>query len=265
MGSDLRERGCVLIVYDYLLKTRKIKGAGFLMLLDPDRVDLDRLPAQIIASVKSGVDAFLVGTSLMMTKNTSHIIRTIKQVTEVPTILFPGNSLQITPDVDAIMFLSLISGRNPNYLISEQVKGAPLVRLHGIEPIPTGYILVESGRRTSVEYISDTRPVPRDKPDIAKVHALAGEYLGMKMIYLEAGSGAEMSVPDEMISEVADYISRPLIIGGGIESPEEAHRKVMSGAAFVVVGNHFEKTHSEELMSEFADAIHVRAEMEVKP
>jgi len=229
------------------------------MLLDPDRVNLDRLPSLISDSAEAGVDAFLVGTSLLMTENTSHVIRTVKQMTEIPAILFPGNSLQIVPEADAILFLSLISGRNPHYLITEQVKGAPLIKSYGIEPIPTGYMLIESGRHTSVEYISDTQPVPRDKSDIAKVHALAGEYLGMKLIYLEAGSGAEITVPDEMIADVTDYISRPVIVGGGIQSPETAQGKVISGASFVVVGNHFEKLLSKEQTAEFADAIHVGA------
>jgi phosphoglycerol geranylgeranyltransferase len=254
-----------MIVYDYLVKTSRRKGAGFMMLLDPDRVNLDQLPSLINNSADAGVDAFLVGTSLLMTENTAHVIETIKQMTEIPAILFPGNSLQIVPEADAILYLSLISGRNPHYLITEQVKGAPLIRSYGIEPIPTGYMLIESGRHTSVGYISDTQPMPRDKPDIAKVHALAGEYLGMKLVYLEAGSGAETTVPDEMISEVTDYITRPVIVGGGIQSPEEAQSKVESGASFVVVGNHFEKLLSKALTSEFADAIHVGAGTEVTP
>lgn len=240
-----------------------IKQAGFLMLLDPDRIDPNSVHSLAATSAESGVDAFLVGTSLLMSENTSDVIKAIKEVTEIPAILFPGNWLQITPEADAILYLSLISGRNPDYLITEQVRGAPLVKSQGIEPIPTGYILVESGKQTSVEYISDTHPVPRDKYDIAKVHALAGEYLGMKMIYLEAGSGAKESVPDGMVTEVSEYISRPVIVGGGIVSPDEANRKVMAGASFVVIGNHFEKEQSGSLISEFADAIHVRTASEV--
>jgi phosphoglycerol geranylgeranyltransferase len=254
-----------LIVYDYLLKTARIKQAGFLMLLDPDRIDPDRVPMLAIKSAEAGVDAFLIGTSLMMSESTSQVVSAIKKSTELPAILFPGNWLQVTTEADAILFLSLISGRNPDYLIAEQVKGAPLVKTHGIEPIPTGYILVESGKQTSVQYISNTHPIPRDKPDIAKVHALAGEYLGMKLIYLEAGSGACESVPDEIVSQVSEYITRPVIVGGGIISPDEANRKVIAGASFVVVGNHFEKEQSGAMISEFADAIHVRTTSEVLP
>ncbi len=253
-----------MIVYDHLLKTRNLKGAGFLVLIDPDRVNADRLPSFVEQSVDAGVDAFLVGTSLLTDANASEIIKTIKRVSEIPAIIFPGSWRQIAPEADAILYLSLISGRNPDYLISEQVKGAPAVKACGIEAIPTGYILVDSGNRTSVEFMSNTLPIPRDKPDIAKVHALAGEYLGMKLIYLEAGSGAKESVPDEMVEEVTEYISRPVIVGGGIECPEEAHSKVISGASFVVIGNHFEKESSWDMLSEFADAVHVRSSMGVE-
>lgn len=247
------------------MKVSRAKQAGFLMLIDPDRVNVDRLPSFIRTATEAGVDAFLVGTSILMTENTSLVVDQIKKSTEIPAILFPGSWLQIDAKADAILFLSLISGRNPDFLITEQVRGAPLIKSYGIEPIPTGYILVESGRRTSVEYISGTHPVPRDKPDIAKAHALAGEYLGMKFIYLEAGSGAESTVPDDTVSEVVDYISRPVIVGGGITSPEIARKKVIAGASFVVVGNHFESSNSADLIREFADAIHVRASSEVLP
>jgi phosphoglycerol geranylgeranyltransferase len=253
-----------LIVYDYLLKVRATKGAGFLMLLDPDRVDLDRLPSLANDAAEGGVDAFLVGTSLLTTNNTVHVVDTIKRVTDVPAIIFPGNSLQMVPKADAVLFLSLISGRNPHYLITEQVKGTPQIKNYGIEPIPTGYMLIESGKHTSVQYMSDTQPIPRDKPDIAKVHALAGEYLGMKLIYLEAGSGAEMTVPDEMVTEVSEYISRPVVVGGGIHSPQDAHDKISAGASFVVIGNHFEESRSKSIIAEFSDAVHVGAKMEAE-
>ncbi len=248
-----------MIVYDYLLKTRNLKGAGFLVLIDPDRVDPDHLVPFVEQSVEAGVDAFLVGTSLLTDANASEIITTIKKTSEIPAIIFPGSWRQIAPEADAILYLSLISGRNPDYLISEQVKGAPAVKACGIEAIPTGYMLIDSGKRTSVEFMSSTLPIPRDKSDIAKVHALAGEYLGMKLIYLEAGSGAIESVPDKMVEEVTNYITCPVIVGGGIDSPEEAHSKVISGAPFVVVGNHFEKGSSRELLSQFAEAVHVRS------
>ena len=162
--------------------------------------------------------------------------------------------MQLTSYADAIFFMSLISGRNPNYLISEQVKAAPLIQKQGLEPIPTGYLLIDGGTQTSVSFISDTTPIPRDKYEIAWAHALAGQYLGMQLIYLEAGSGAEIPVPDPMISSVKKQVSVPIIVGGGIRSPETAQQKVEAGADFIVTGNVIEKDPS--LMSAFAEAIH---------
>lgn len=243
-------------VHDYLQGVVARSSAGFLILLDPDRVDLDSIHRLVSESTRRGVDGFLVGSSLLMSSQTHRLIREIKQHSDKPAILFPGNSLQVVPGADAILFLSLISGRNPQYLISEQVKGAPLVRELGIEPIPTGYMLIESGTGTSVEFVSDTKPIPRDKVDIAMAHALAGEYLGMKYIYLEAGSGALQTVPNEMISAVREYVSVPLIVGGGIHTPEEASEKARAGASFVVIGTHLESSSGYGVISEFADAIH---------
>jgi len=162
--------------------------------------------------------------------------------------------MQLTSHADAILFMSLISGRNPNYLISEQVKAAPLIQKQGLEPIPTGYLLIDGGTQTSVSFISNTTPIPRDKCEIAWAHALAGQYLGMQLIYLEAGSGAKTPVPDLMISSVKKQVSVPIIVGGGIRSPETARQKVEAGADFIVTGNVIEKDPS--LMSAFAEAIH---------
>ena len=164
--------------------------------------------------------------------------------------------MHLTPHADAILYISLISGRNPNYLIGEQVKAAPWIQRHGLTPIPTGYMLIEGGNRTAVEFMSGTIPIPRDKPDIAGPHALAAQYLGMQMVYLEAGSGATYPVPNEMIATVKAQISIPLIVGGGIRTPKIAAKKVAAGADFVVTGNVLEENGSFELMKEFADAVH---------
>ncbi|MCI0406804.1 MAG: geranylgeranylglyceryl/heptaprenylglyceryl phosphate synthase, partial [candidate division Zixibacteria bacterium] len=134
--------------------------------------------------------------------------------------------------------------------------GAPLVKKYGLEPIPTGYLLIESGKTTSVEYVSDTRPIPRDKPDIVCSHALAAEYFGMKLVYLEAGSGSATSVPDEVVSAVASFVTLPVIAGGGIKTPEAAAKKIRAGAKIVVAGNQFEKTDSRSFLTEFAAACH---------
>lgn len=244
-------------VLDYLLKVRDDKGAGFLLLLDPDRVPCDRMVAVAEAAGTHGVDAILAGGSMMTCGDFEDRMARIKRAASVPVILFPGNAHQITRHADGVLFLSLISGRNPNYLIEEQVRGAPLVKSYGLEAVPTGYILVESGAMTSVQYISGTAPIPRGKTDIAMAHALAARYLGMKLVYLEAGSGAVSPVPEEMITAVADYSELPIIVGGGIRHPQEALARVRAGASFVVVGTRLELEQDFGYMADMADAIHV--------
>jgi phosphoglycerol geranylgeranyltransferase len=169
-------------------------------------------------------------------------------------ILFPGSAIQVNKFADAILFLSLVSGRNPQYLIGEQVDGAPLIKSFGIEPIPTAYMLIESGAITSVQYVSQTLPIPADKPGIAQVHALAAEYMGMKLVYLEAGSGAPNPVPLGMISQVKEQISIPLIVGGGLTSPNQVQDAVTAGADFVVVGTALEFNPTTGFLKEMAGA-----------
>ena len=243
-------------VFQKLTKELKKKRGLFFLLLDPDRKPAVELAEQAKAAEKAGADAVLVGSSMLVNSQFDEAIAAIKKKISIPLILFPGNSNQIAPKADAILFLSLLSGRNPDFLIGEQVKGAPLVKKYGLEPIPTGYLLIESGKTTSVEYVSDTRPIPRDKPDIACSHALAAEYFGMKLVYLEAGSGSATSVPDELISAVASFVRLPVITGGGIKAPGEAAKKIRAGAKIVVAGNQFEKGDSSRLLAEFAAACH---------
>jgi putative glycerol-1-phosphate prenyltransferase len=157
------------------------------------------------------------------------------------------------------LFLSLVSGRNPDLLIGQHVRAAPAIKAVGLEPIPTAYMLVESGTLTTIEYISDTKPIPRQKPDIALAHALAAEYMGMRLVYLDGGSGAKEPVPTEMIRACYEYITLPLIVGGGIRSGEAAQAAVQAGASFVVVGNALEKTSGRSLLTELADAVHSAA------
>jgi putative glycerol-1-phosphate prenyltransferase len=180
----------------------------------------------------------------------------VKARVDIPVISFPGGASQVVPTADAILFLSLISGRNPELLIGEHVKAAPLIREYGVEAIPTGYMLIQSGTLTSVEFMSNTQPIPRNKVDIAIAHALAAEYLGMKLIYLETGSGAGASVPDEMVQAVVNYVSTPVIVGGGIRDPEEARAKVAAGASFVVTGSVVEDDHQR--LREFSQAVHAK-------
>lgn len=245
-----------MTLFEKLLRIKQDKGAGFFLLLDPDRNDAGHLTTLAGMAAHCGVDAILAGSSLVICAEFHDRLAEIKRATTLPVILFPGNSTQISPHADGILYLSLISGRNPQYLIEEQVRGAPLVKEYGLEPIPTGYMLIESGRPTSVAYVSGTAPIPRDKPEIARVHALAAGYMGMKTVYLEAGSGASEPVPVEMVAAVADYGGLPVIVGGGIRSPRQAEERVGAGASFIVVGNRLEGKPDPAAISDMADAIH---------
>jgi phosphoglycerol geranylgeranyltransferase len=243
-------------VYQTLLKIKQEKGAGFLVLLDPDRMSIPEIAGLARKSEEGGADGFLVGSSLLLSSRFDESIKQIRKNVKLPVIIFPGNANQVSKYADAILFLSLLSGRNPHLLIGEQVKAAPMIKEFGLEPIPTGYLIIESGKATSVQFMSDTQPIPKDKPDIAKAHALAAEYLGMKFVFLEAGSGAENPVPDLVVREIRDFISIPIIVGGGVREPDAAYRKVKCGASFVVIGNALEKDDSA--IREFADAIHTK-------
>ena len=243
---------CIL---KYLHKVLEKQNAGYLVLIDPEGCEAEKCAKLAREVERAGADAILLGGSLLTT-DLHPIAATLKSETALPVILFPGDSMHLTPHADAILYMSLISGRNPNYLIGEQVKAAPWIQRYGLQPIPTGYMLIEGGNRTAVEFMSGTVPIPRDKPDIAGPHALAAQYLGMQLVYLEAGSGAEFPVPNTMISNVKAQIEIPLIVGGGIRTPEIAADKVNAGADFVVTGNILEKSSSFELMKEFADAVH---------
>jgi len=246
-----------LSVYQQLLDVKSSKGAGYLVLVDPDRWTLDQVEGFIQKINASGADGIMVGSSLILGGETQLKMKKIHEVSALPVILFPGNINQLTPHVDAVYFLSVISGRNPQFLIGDQVQGAPLVRALGIEPISTAYMLIESGRVTTAEFVSGSKPIPRDKYEIAVAHALAAEYLGFKLIYLEAGSGAEQAVPVQMVHAVARNTTVPIIVGGGIATPEMAAALVKAGAAFVVTGNVLEDPDKAHLMEAFASAIHV--------
>ena len=178
-------------------------------------------------------------------------VKFIRDNYTVPVILFPGSNIQLSEYADAVLYLSLISGRNPEFLIGTQVLGAPIVKKMGLEAMSTGYMLVEGGRMSSAEFMSNSKPIPRDKQDIAVAHALAGEYLGMKFIYLEAGSGAICSVPETMVEEVTSLVNIPIIVGGGIRTPEDARHKVEAGASFVVTGNILENKKNISMIEEF--------------
>ncbi|RMD93755.1 MAG: geranylgeranylglyceryl/heptaprenylglyceryl phosphate synthase [Calditrichaeota bacterium] len=245
-------------VYEYLMGVVKRRGAGYIVLIDPDKLSKKQIIHLVENACSGGADAIFVGSSLILNSEFDGLVKVVKKASTLPVILFPGNTMQISRHADAILFLSLVSGRDPNYLIGEQVKAAPIIRHLGVEPISTGYMLIESGRMTSAEFMSNTRPIPRDKIDIAKATALAAEFLGMRLIYLEAGSGALHPVLPEMIREVTCYVKTPVIVGGGIRAAEEARARVEAGARFVVTGNILEKDSNRHLIPEIADAVHFK-------
>ena len=245
-------------IYNHLLNTIKEKGAAYLVLLDPDKLPEDKLGVFLKHCEKSGVDGFLVGGSLMVNGDFESFVEKVKINTNLPSIIFPGSITQISSFADAILFLSVVSGRNPEHLIGKHVLAAPSIKKSGIEPISTAYILVESGSTTTAVYMSGSLPVPRNKPEIAAATALASEYLGMKLIYLEAGSGADNSVPNEMIKAVSSQCTIPVVVGGGIRNPQTAREKVENGASIIVTGNYFEDENNWDLRKDFASSIHIK-------
>ena len=232
----------------------KKKGAGFIVLIDPDKKNDKNIDQLVENANQNGVDAIFVGGSIMMDGLYHKRVERIKSISEIPVILFPGGVNQINKHYDAMLFMSLLSGRNSHYLIGEQVIAAPIVKDYEIETIPTGYLLIDGGSPTSVEVVSGTKPLPSNRPDIIVSHALAAQFLGMELIYLEAGSGALNEVPEDVVKKVADEISIGLSVGGGIRTPEDANSIVNSGASFVVIGSAIEK--SAGLMKEFSSSIH---------
>ncbi|MBO5849342.1 MAG: geranylgeranylglyceryl/heptaprenylglyceryl phosphate synthase [Bacteroidales bacterium] len=238
-------------VYNRLSDTSKKK---FAVLIDPDKPTDEQIIEIVNKSVDAGVDFFFVGGSLLTTDSLDNCIKLIKKNCEIPVLIFPGNSLQISKWCDGFLLLSLISGRNAEMLIGRHVISAPYLKLYGNEIIPTGYMLIDGGKQTSVSYMSNTTPIPHDKDDIAMCTALAGEMLGLKVIYMDAGSGALEPVSPDMISKVKQTIEIPLIVGGGINTPEKAAAAAKAGADIVVVGNALEK--SADRLQEFADAVH---------
>ncbi len=220
----------------------KFSGSGrkqIAVLIDPDKNDAKSISQLVELSVQANIDYFFVGGSILHS-SMKECITEIKKLSHVPVVLFPGNVMQVCGLADAILFLSLISGRNPEFLIGHHVLAAPSLQKSGIEVIPTAYIIIENGKRTSVEYMSNTIPIPAEKNEIATATAMAGEMLGLKMTYLEAGSGASETVGLKMIAEVRKSISHPLIVGGGVRTPENASDIYRAGADLIVVGNALE-------------------------
>ncbi len=228
-------------IYNQILKNKSQGKKSLAILVDPDKIDFSKIDKLIRKILKHKADYVFIGGSLLQQNNFEKTIVNLKAKLNIPVVIFPGNNLQISSSADAILFLSLISGRNPEYLIGQHITAAPLLAQSGIEVISTGYILVENGKTTSVEYISNTKPIPRDKNDIAIATALAGQMLGMKMLYFEAGSGAKHRVPTKMINVISKNINIPIIVGGGIKTKKQMQKLFEAGADIIVVGTAFEQ------------------------
>lgn len=234
---------------------RKQGRKSIAVLVDPDKVeDAARLQHLINLASENCIDYFFVGGSLITTTNLAEVVRQIKENVTIPVVLFPGNSIQIEPTADALLFLSLISGRNPELLIGQHVIAAPIIRNTRLEVIPTGYMLINSGKTSSVAYISNTMPIPDDKYSLAACTAMAGEMLGLKTIYMDAGSGAEKEISARMVAGVRKAVSVPLIVGGGINTSRKAITALEAGADMIVVGNALEK--DPDLLIEVSEKIY---------
>jgi putative glycerol-1-phosphate prenyltransferase len=231
-------------IYSNILSKIENGSKQLAVLVDPDKVSGVEVGHMAEISQKCGVDYFFIGGSLLTNDNLDCCIENIRNHSSIPVVLFPGNTLQINSKADAILFLSLISGRNPEMLIGKHVVAAPYIRASKLEVIPTGYMLIESGKPTTALYMSNSTPIPSDKDDIAVCTALAGEMLGLKLIYADAGSGAERTVTPSMIRNLKKNISIPLIIGGGIRSAAKAKEIYEAGADIIVIGNAVEKNSS---------------------
>lgn len=241
-------------IYSQITDKKANGKKQFSVLIDPDKLDDAQVAHVAELAVKAGVDYFFIGGSLLINNSLDTCISRLKKETLIPVVLFPGNNMQLSYKADGILFLSLISGRNAEMLIGRHVIAAPYLRLSSLEIISTGYMLVESGRPTTVSYMSNSVPIPADKVDIACCTAMAGEMLGLKLIYMDAGSGALNPISEKMINGVSKSIEIPLILGGGIRTPELAETNCKAGADVIVIGNAIEKDAG--LINEIAAAIH---------
>jgi len=241
-------------IYNNILENKKANKKSFALLIDPDKQDKKQLISIIEKAKNAKTDYFFVGGSLLTHDSLDTCLNTLKEYSNIPVVLFPGNAMQVNEKADAILFLSLISGRNAEMLIGKQVITAPILKQSSLEVLPTGYMLVDSGKPTTVSYMSNTTPIPADKDAVAACTAMAGEMLGLQLIFMDGGSGAKKPISEQMITTVSKSVDAPLIIGGGISSGEKAIANCKAGADIVVVGNAIEE--DENLIAEIANAVH---------
>ena len=241
-------------LYQHFVKNKEQGQKSLAVLIDPDKVDNVKIDQLVSLSIEAKVDYLLVGGSLMISSNLDECIQQIKSLCDIPVVLFPGSPAQVSKYADAMLYLSLVSGRNAELLIGHHVVSAPFVKKSGLEIMPTGYMLIDGGAPTTVSYISNASPIPSDKNEIALCTAMASEMLGMKLIYMDAGSGAKRPITESMIQMVSANIEAPLIVGGGITDPEKAYLNCKAGADVIVIGNAIEK--DPILIKEMANAVH---------
>jgi len=241
-------------LYQHFVKNKQQGQKSLAVLIDPDKVDTEKIDQLVTLAVESKVDYFFVGGSLIISSNLDECIQQIKSTCNIPVVLFPGSPAQVSKYADALLYLSLVSGRNAELLIGQHVVSAPFVKKSGLEIMPTGYMVIDGGAPTTVSYISNATPIPSDKNEIALCTAMASEMLGMKLIYMDAGSGAKRPITESMIAMVAANIEAPLIVGGGITDPEKAYLNCKAGADVIVIGNAIEKDPA--LIKEMATAVH---------
>ena len=241
-------------IYTYILSSKKKQSKLFAILIDPDKQNINQLISIINKANKAKVDLFFVGGSLLIDDKLEQCVETIKSNSKIPVLLFPGNAMQVSKKADGILFLSLISGRNSQMLIGQQVISAPILKQTNLEVVSTGYMLIDSGEATTASYMSNTTPIPHNKHNIAAATAIAGEMLGLKIIFLDGGSGAKQAISTKMIKSVSSQINIPLITGGGITSAEKAIENCNAGADIIVVGNAIENENG--LISEISKAVH---------
>ncbi len=244
----------IIHIYNNILKNKAKNKKTFALLIDPDKQNQKQLLSIIEQAQNTKTDYFFVGGSLLANDSLDLCLNTLKENSTIPIILFPGNAMQVNDKANGILFLSLISGRNAEMLIGKQVITAPILKQSSLEILSTGYILVNSGKPTTASYMSNTIPIPHDKNSVAAATAMAGEMLGLKLIFMDGGSGAKNPISEEMIKAVSQSISVPLIIGGGIRSGRKAISNCKAGADIIVVGDAIEK--NKNLIKEIAEAVH---------
>ncbi len=239
-----------------LIERMRARGSGLLVLVDPERTTPEQAATLARAAETDGAAGLLIGTSFDGASRTGEVATAVKRTTSLPLLLFPGSANQLVPQVDAVLLLSLVSGRNPQYLIEEHVRSVPFFSRHRVASISTAYILIDGGRVTAVEAVSQTRPLPADKPEIAAAHAVAASMIGMVAVYLDAGSGAERPVHPDVIAAVRERVPLPLFVGGGMRTPDQVRRAREAGADFVVVGNAIESAGASAVRTLAAAALH---------